>query len=319
MQTLRDIGEHAAIGRLREYLPGRSDVVCGPGDDCAIVQTTPSSDYDLLLTSDPVIESTHFDPATPPASVGHKAIGRVLSDIAAMGGTPAWALMDIVAPPSLPVQALDDLCKGASVLAALHNLAIVGGDMAEGPHIEIHTFAVGVVPRNCAVTRSGAKPGDLIFVTGTLGGSRAGKHLSFEPRLREGAWLGEWATSMIDVSDGLATDLHHIVTMSNAGAGLIATALPLSVSVRESEDNTSAIDHALRDGEDFELLFTIPGRRKAEFLSAWSRNFSLQSSEIGSMTTETGRISLADSNGNLSVIEDGGYRHFRPLEETGNG
>jgi thiamine-monophosphate kinase len=301
MTTLKDIGELAAIERITRLLPRRADIICGAGDDCAVVRPNRSSKSDWLLTSDAVIEEVHFARGTPPDLVGHKAIGRVLSDIAAMGGEPAWALIDLVAPAGTPVGTIDGIYRGATKLAARHKLAIVGGDMAKGRALELHVFAVGTVPRGRAVLRFGARLGDLVFVTGSLGGSRRRKHLDFEPRVKEGVFLRKWATSMIDISDGLASDIGHIAEMSGVGVSLAEELIPLSASAGRS------VDRALFDGEDFELLFTIPESKTKAFIRAWKKAFNLKCSMIGVVTPHKGVIEFADTRRRLKRKA---YQHF---------
>lgn len=186
----RNIGEDALIRRLAKLVPGRADVVAGIGDDCAVVRTGRRDSFDWLLKSDPVIEGVHFTPTAPAEAIGHKALGRVLSDIAAMGGEPMWVLIDLVAPASVPVKRIEGMYRGLAKLARRHGVAIVGGDTARGKTLELHIFAVGRIPRGRAVLRSGGKPGDSLYVTGSLGGSGQGRHLRFEPRLVEGAVAG---------------------------------------------------------------------------------------------------------------------------------
>jgi thiamine-monophosphate kinase len=253
----------------------------------------------------------HFDPAAPPERVGHKAVARVLSDIAAMGGEPRWALLDVVAPAPLPVATLEAVYRGAARVARRHGLAIVGGDLATGPVLELHAFALGAVARGGAVRRAGARPGDRLFVTGRLGGSLQGHHLRFRPRVREGRWLRSWATAMIDVSDGLATDLRHLIAASGVGALLDTASLPVSSAARRMGDGRPAVDHALYDGEDFELLFTIPAARQAAFRRAWRRAFRLACTPIGVITGRRGAILCRDEQGRVRPLRGRGYEHFR--------
>jgi thiamine-monophosphate kinase len=200
--TLSDIGELGAIERIVRTLPGRQDVVVGAGDDCAVVRMNGHAIDDMVLTSDPVISGVHFTTDATPESIGHKALGRVLSDIAAMGAEPRWILVDIVAPGETPIDVIDGIYRGMGALASKFSVAIVGGDMAEGSSLEIHVFGVGAVPTGKGLLRSTASMGDLLFVTGKLGGSRLGRHLQVEPRINEGLFLRDWASAMIDVSDG---------------------------------------------------------------------------------------------------------------------
>jgi thiamine-monophosphate kinase len=310
VQTLGDIGELAAIARITRGLPGQQDAIVGPGDDCAVVRPTSGSSEDLVLTSDPVVTGIHFDSEAAPEAIGHKAIGRVLSDMAAMGAEPRWALVDIVAPPSTPVDVMDGLYAGMNAIASANGLAIVGGDMAEGPCLEIHVFGVGSVPVGRAVLRSTAGGDDLLFVTGALGGTRLGRHLHVEPRVPQGRWLRDWASSMIDVSDGLASDLQHITDMSGVGCDLAAAQIPVSDDAHRMQDDVSPLEHALHDGEDFELLFTIPLARRREFASAWHAAFDLPCTEIGCMTPNAGVVRCNHADGRALQLGREGYAHF---------
>lgn len=311
MTTLQDIGEREAIRRLCRNLSTRADVLAGAGDDCAVVRPATGGDCDWLLTSDPVIEGIHYTPGTAPAAVGHKAVARVLSDIAAMGGTPQWALVDVTAPRDLDVADLDDLYAGLESTAKAHGLVIAGGDLGCGSPLALHVFAVGTVPAERAVLRSGAQTGDAIYVTGALGGSRQGRHLDFEPRLVEGRWLqsGQWATAMIDVSDGLAGDLSQVARASGLGAQIEAAAIPVAATLRHL-DPADALQHALADGEDFELLFTVPVDCAAAFDAAWPAAFNLSCTRIGTITASPG-IRLLSPDGKARALNMESYDHFR--------
>ncbi len=317
MRSLSDIGEIGMLKLLCRSLPVGRDVLVGPGDDCAVVSLSRAGlgmkRMDLLLTSDPVIENVHFKPRAPSAAVGHKALGRVLSDIAAMGGEPLWALVDVVAPEGTRSLRLSGIYRGIVSLARRCGVSIVGGDIARGLALELHVFCAGQVPRGKAVLRSGARPGDGLFVTGALGGSGAGKHLRFEPRLKEGRWLAErgWASAMIDVSDGLASDLRRICERSGTGAALLVDAVPLSRAALKN-GKSEALHHAMTDGEDFELLFTVSARKEKAFLQAWRRRFKLSCSRIGGITAQPGIVELANRAGARIVLKDRGYEHFMP-------
>ncbi len=308
-KALRDVGEIAAVRMISRLLPKRSDIITGAGDDSAVVRWT--RDEDLVLTSDPVIEAVHFMPATPPERVGHKAIGRVLSDLAAMGARPLWALVNIVAPDDMRVHEVKRLYAGINRLALRHGLAVVGGDLSRGPVLEVHAFAAGTVPRGQAVLRSGAGAGDRIFVTGHLGGSLKSRHLRFEPRVGEGMWLRPWATSMMDLSDGLATDLDRLIRASGVGASVHLEAIPLSPALLSFRRQADRIRHALCDGEDFELLFTIKARRVQEFRKAWKRAFSTPCAEIGSVLSHPEDLRLVDRYNRSFSYASQGYEHFR--------
>ncbi len=248
MKTLKDIGEHNAIAALTANLKA-------VGDDCAVLPMNET--HDMVLTSDPLIENIHFTSDATPEQIANKAAGRVLSDFAAMGAEPQYLLINVVAPPEQKFQTLEKIYAEFSPSTSLRTgnllekfgVEIVGGDLAQGPALELHVFGVGRVPKGTALLRSGAKPGDLIYVTGPLGGAqKSGKHLTFEPRLEWGKQLRESGdvTSMMDISDGLATDLRHILKASGVGAEIDSSKVPM----------VGTLEQALFDGEDFELLFT---------------------------------------------------------------
>ena len=310
-QTLKQLGEREVIRRLAKLLPVRDDVRAGIGHDVAVVAA--GGGFDFLLTSDAVIESRHFLAATPGELIGRKAVGRVLSDLAAAGGEPLWALVDLVAPGDMSLSRVEEVYRGLVALSGEHGLAIIGGDTAAGPALSLHVFGVGRVPSGTALLRSGARPGDRLCVTGALGGSQAGRHLTFAPRVREGRWLreGKWATAAIDISDGLATDLHHLLEMSGVGAELFADRIPLADSARSAQDGRTPLDHALHDGEDFELLFTVSADRLAAFEQAWQQAFpGVPVISIGAITAETGRLDLLDAAGHRAPLRAAGFEHF---------
>jgi len=178
--------------RLAGMLSRTARVRVGIGDDAAVVQGT-GKDEELVYTTDAVIESIHFTPGTEPARIGHKMAGRLLSDLAAMGAIPDHVLLNLVVPPRTPIDFLDALYRGATTLLDRYQCAIVGGDTVAGATLALHGFASGRVPAGAAGLRSGARAGDAILVTGELGGSGQGRHLDFEPRVREGIWLRERA------------------------------------------------------------------------------------------------------------------------------
>ena len=295
-------GERALIRRLTKNLARHRDVLVGVGDDAAVARW--SKQYDLLLTSDAVIEGRHFLPSDKPERIGHKAIARVLSDIAAMGGTPQHLVINLVAPKKMRMDRLEKIYRGAATTARRYGASIVGGDTTQGNTLELHVFGTGFVPRGKAVVRSGARAGDVLYVTGTLGGSRLGKHLTFEPRLAQGQWLAEkgWVAAMIDVSDGLATDLRHVLESSRVGAIVDAEKIPLSREARGS------VKKALCDGEDFELLFSVPARKRKAFEAAWEKNFKLRCTVIG-FVTKRGGLFLKDK-GTIRKLRAEGFEHF---------
>ncbi|QHI69241.1 thiamine-phosphate kinase [Tichowtungia aerotolerans] len=276
MKTLKDMGEHNAIAALTANLKA-------VGDDCAVLPL--DDQYDLILTSDPLIENVHFFSETPPERIGHKAVCRVLSDFAAMGAEPQYLVVNVVASPAQDFQTLERIYAEFSSLWEIYGAEVVGGDLAQGPVLELHVFGVGRVPKGKALLRSGAKSGDHIYVTGPLGCSQqTGKQFRFEPRLEWAKELREsgTVTAMMDVSDGLATDLRHILKASGVGAELDSSEIP----------RVGTLEEALYDGEDFELLFTSP----AEF----------DFPKVGTITGNTEEL-LLDGN----PLKAKAFEHFR--------
>lgn len=310
--TLKEVGEDAAIAALLTAL-GRTNgpAVVGPGDDCAVVAVD-GAEEDWLLTSDPVVEGVHFGADTDPRLVGRKAVGRVFSDVAAMGGEPVWVLVNVMAPADCAVDWLKAVYRGARLLCRKYGAQIVGGDVGEGSVLALHVFGVGRAPRGAAIRRGGAQPGDLIYVTGRLGGSAARKHLTFEPRITEGLWLREqgWPNAMMDVSDGPATDLRRLAAMSKVGAELDAARIPIAKAAREIGDGRSPLSHALTDGEDFELLFTVSENRRDAFESSWKETFALPCTPIGRITARAGRLTIREADGRVKPLTERGYEHF---------
>ncbi len=311
METLQQVGELGIIERISRRLPVRSDVVVSAGDDCAVVRMRAESEDDLVLTSDPVVEGVHFDAGMDDFQIGHKAAGRALSDIAAMGGEPLWGLVDIVAPGHMDAARIDAIYAGMMAVAQRHGLAIVGGDVAEGNDLQIHLFAAGRTPRDRAILRSGAKPGDLLFVTGALGGSRMGGHHSFEPRVSEGMWLREYATAMIDVSDGLFTEVWHLLKAGRVGAEIQVERVPISAAARAMDDGTPPLLHALQDGEDFELLFSAPPCAAGKMLDAWRTSFDIPCTQIGTVTSANGILSATGDGSEDVQGQIRGFEHFK--------
>jgi thiamine-monophosphate kinase len=208
---------------------------------------------------------------------------------------------------------LEDAYRGLTACVARHGAAVIGGDVAEGDRVEFHVFGVGRVPRGAALRRGGARPGDFVYVTGALGGSIRGRHLDFEPRLAEGAWLraGGWATAAMDVSDGLASDLRRLMEESGAGVDIEAARVPVAPAVAELADGRSAFEHAMCDGEDFELVFAVSPDRADALDRAWPSAFPLACTRIGRVTAETGHLCVLTADGCRLDLAPGGYEHFR--------
>ena len=318
------MNEFELIARLTHSLPANPAVVTGPGDDCAVLDLG-IPDKLVLFKTDAVVEGIHFTRATPPEKIGRKALARCLSDIAAMAGIPTAALVTIALPKNFDVEFVSQIYAGLNALAERFKVAIVGGETTTNPErILISIALLGLVERGKQILRSGAQVGDAIFVTGELGGSLAGKHLDFEPRIAEAQWLASHAHihAMLDLSDGLAGDLRHLLNASGVGAELLKPALPISRDaklrargqVRESMADSAppkpAALAALTDGEDFELLFTVPSQEAVKLLDAWKKQFpQLKLSCIGKIVAGQG-ILLRDKMG-TQMLNVHGYEHFQ--------
>jgi len=309
------VNEFELIQLLTRALPANESVVVGPGDDCAVLDLG-VPDREFLFKTDAVVEGVHFTTGTPPEKIGRKALARCLSDIAAMAGTPIAALVTLGLPREFEAEFVERVYAGMSALARQHGVAIVGGETTLNPNrILISVALIGTAARGRAVLRSGAKVGDAIFVTGELGGSLAGRHLDFEPRLTEARWLAQNFSihSMIDLSDGLAGDLRHVLRASGAGAELLKSAIPISRAAKEAARKSPSAQPpllaALTDGEDFELLFTVASKNAVPLLDAWKKQFSrLRLSCVGKITLGH-TVSLRDKNGSLPLPTHG-YVHF---------
>jgi thiamine-monophosphate kinase len=287
-------GEFEYIAWLRSRTPADPRVLIGPGDDCAALAPPARP---LLVTTDMLMDGTDFVLAEVGARrAGRKAMAVNLSDIAAMAGTPIAAVVSVALPKAPPPQPpslqggglysplpagrgvgggglATELYLGLREMADRFGVALVGGDTNSwnGPLV-ISVTALGEAPARGAVTRSGAKPGDWLFVTGPLGGSILGHHLDFTPRVREALALHAAVDlrAMLDISDGLAADLNHICEESRCGAVLTAEAIPISDAARERSRTSgkTPLQHALGDGEDFELVFAVSAEDGAKLLSA---------------------------------------------------
>lgn len=308
------MNEFELIARLTRSLPANRQVLTGAGDDCAVLDLA-APDL-ILFKTDAVVEGIHFTRETPPEKIGRKALARCLSDVAAMAGTPVAALVTIALPRDFDPEQAAKIYIGLNALAETHDVAICGGETTTNPdRLLISIALVGTVPRGKQVLRGGARIGDAIFVTGELGGSLAGKHLDFEPRLAEAGWLaGHFSLhAMIDLSDGLAGDLRHILRASGAGAELLKSAVPVSraakLAARENPAARPPFLAALADGEDFELLFTVAGGDAVKLVDAWKKKFPLlRLSCIGKIVAGEG-ILIRD-RGHSFKLDTHGYTHF---------
>jgi len=307
--------EFDLINLLTPGLPHNASVIVGAGDDCAVLDAGLPDRWQLFKT-DAVVEGVHFTAETPPEKIGHKALARCLSDIAAMAGTPTSAVITIGLPKAFDAERVRRVYDGLNALARRHGVAIVGGETTTCPERMFLSVAVlGTVAKDKCPLRSGAKAGDAIFVTGELGGSLSAKHLDFEPRLEEARWLAQHfhLHALMDISDGLAGDLRHILNASKVGAELLASAVPVSRAAKlQAKAESSAkppLLAALTDGEDFELLFTVAGRSAVPLLDAWKSKFSkVKLSCVGKITAGPG-LRLRDERG-LRELTLHGYTHF---------
>lgn len=255
-------GEDGFVAWIRGQIPSRAGALVGPGDDTAVLAATARP---LLVTTDMLLEGSCFRLAEAGAyRVGRKAMAVNLSDIAAMAGVPQAALLSVGLPRSGAPDLAKELFRGAADLARDFGVAVVGGDTnSHDGGLVISVTLLGEVTDRGAVTRSGARPGDRLFVTGPLGGSILGHHLDFVPRVREALALHAAVPirAMIDISDGLAKDLHRICAESRCGAIIDAARVPVSQAARSIRDGVDPLHHALADGEDFELLFAVDPER----------------------------------------------------------
>ena len=268
---LSEIGEDALLEHFRQTLPSGGSLLVGPGDDCAVI-AMPGSDVDLLLKTDALVEGVHYERGEAPERVGHKAAARVFSDIAAMGGRPAHLLVTLVLPASTRKDWLDGFYRGMNALAGSHGCRVAGGELAGLPGgagaAVISVAATGHVAKGMAVLRSGGRPGDVLAVTGQLGGSLAsGHHLDFLPRLAEGQWLAASGRvhAMMDLSDGLARDLPRLAKASGCGFQLEPDAIP--------RRDGCGFEAAVGDGEDYELLIAVENGAWPGLADAWKARF----------------------------------------------
>ena len=301
-------GEFELIDWIQKRIPAHAQVPVGIGDDAALLKFTRNGES--LVTVDMLLEGVHFTLETAtPFQIGWKSLGVNLSDIAAMGGRAVAAVVSIALPRGRAWELAQGIQEGIDAMARQFNVGIAGGDTNtwDGPLV-INITAMGEPMGNGPIRRSGAQPGDWILVTGSLGGSIAGKHLTFLPRLEEARLLQERVElhAMIDISDGLAADLHHILEESHVGAKIIAAHVPISSAAQSASDGRSPLAHALGDGEDFELLLTLaPG--DAQSLLA-NPLFSTQVSHIGEIVAERS-AELIHADGSRTALRATGWRH----------
>ncbi len=294
------LGEFGLIERFRRSI--KSDpryVVKGSGDDCAVLAFS-KNEYQLF-TCDMLVEGVDFRKNEDPFFVGRKSLAVSVSDIAACGGIPRHCLISLAMPEKTSVEYLDRLFKGMVSVAARFKINIVGGDLSRAGKLTIDVSMLGVTEKKCLVLRSQARKGDIIFVTGPLGGSIKGKHLKFTPRVEEARFLVKnfKINAMIDISDGLAQDLGHILKESDCGAILYESLIPLAKEAK-------GLDDALYSGEDFELLFTLPSKEARRLLNEKIPFLR----PVGEIAGKKYGLTLIGETGRVRNIKLKGFRHF---------
>ena len=303
------------IQTITADLPTRSDTLVGAGDDCAVIGN--GKEYSLLLKTDAVVEGIHFQKSDPADKVGHKALARALSDIAAMAGEPNSAVITLGLPKDYDQGWVEKFYEGLNALAKSFEGAIVGGETVCSPdRIFCSVALTGKVANDKAVLRKNARVRDAIFVTGELGGSIEGKHLDFTPRIKEAKWLAKSFDlhAMIDLSDGLGGDLHCICQASGVGAELWSDYLPVSraakIRAKQGDAAKPAVVAAMTDGEDFELLFCINPADAVKLKDQWHELFpETPISCIGKIMEQPG-VLLKDKQG-VRPLTWHGYDHFQ--------
>jgi thiamine-monophosphate kinase len=301
----------------------RKDVELGIGDDCAVL--APIENQNIVVTTDTLVAGVHFPHQTDAKAIGHKAVAVNLSDIAAMGAKPSWLSLAITLP-EVNEAWIKNFCEGVFELCDFYNVELIGGDTTQGP-LSITITAQGITPQDSYLQRSGAKAGDWLYVTGELGDAAlALQHITGKvdieaqafnvirtkldypkPRVLAGQMLREYASSAIDLSDGLVADLGHICQASNVGANLVLDALPLSTIMRDSLLQDDAIKLALSGGDDYELLFTVSEDNKVGMETAMS-HAGTPVSCIGQLNASH-TITTTLNNKPISINTEG-FEHF---------
>lgn len=301
---VKDLGEIELIKRFAKKIRVDRSVVKGSGDDTAVIKWT--KDKYLLFTCDMLVEDVHFKlKKAKPAQIGYKALARNISDIAAMGGIPRHAVVSMGINPNSSVSLVEDIVDGMIKLADRYKINIVGGDVSRSDKLVIDVSLLGEVEKKNLTLRSGAKPGDLILITGSIGGSIKGRHLNFTPRISEArALVGNFKiNSMIDVSDGLVLDLKRILDASNVGASIHENLIPVS---KEAD----SFDDAISGGEDFELLFTMSPKETKRFFRTGLNKMKTPVTLIGEITDRRDGYKLVRRDSRVEKIRPKGYLHF---------
>jgi thiamine-monophosphate kinase len=314
--------EFDLIERIRRHTEvHRDDVIEGIGDDAAVVAVP--TGRELAIAVDTLVEGVHFPPGTSAADIGWKALAVNLSDLAAMGATPAWALLALTTPGG-DEAFFDGLASGFAELATPYRLALIGGDTTRGP-LTVTVAVHGFTTPGEALLRSGARVGDVVMVTGTLGDAAAGLRCLAEadaspyavlvdrlnrptPRVSAGQALRGIATACIDISDGLVADLGHICMASGVGIDIEAPLLPRSSALLTHFTEADALDFALGGGDDYELCFTVPADRAGELSSTMAR-LGCGATRIGRVVEGSG-VRVLDERGGVHEPSRTGWNHF---------
>ena len=318
------LGEFELIKRFFSHAgPQRRDVSLGIGDDAALVRVPEGAE--LVVSVDTIVAGVHFPAAVSPADIGYRALAVNLSDIAAMGATPAWATLALTLPAA-EESWLEGFCSGFFALASAHDVMLIGGDTTSGP-LSVTVQIMGHAPIGKALRRSGARAGDLIVVSGHVGDAAAGlallqqqaaadqrprdqlvaRFLRPEPRIALGLALRDVASAAIDISDGLGADLTHILESSGVGAHLSLDSLPLSEALATSFESQRALELALGGGDDYELCITVPPQR-LPMLSQIASTCACPLTRVGIIEAQPG---LRCTLGGIAVAPtQGGFQHF---------
>lgn len=319
MPAVSRIGEIALIDRLRRRLSPHTfgsakrslgGTIVGIGDDTAVLKGPGSQRW--LFASDMLVEGVHFPPlvrrsrTTPrelaPRWIGWKALACNISDVAAMGGLPRFAVVSLGLPPKTPVRVVDEVYAGLSRCAKRFGMSIVGGDTTRSPVVVVDVAILGTAKASQVVLRNGARLGDQVFVTGRLGGSLAsGRHATFLPRVAQAQWLVRRCKphAMMDLSDGLASDLWQVARASHVRFRIDERAIPAS--------RGCTVRQALMDGEDFELLFTLPSRLARRAPRAIE---GVPVTRIGQVVARGAGVDMVGTNGRITQIIPKGFKHF---------
>jgi thiamine-monophosphate kinase len=327
-RTVSDLGERALIQRITGRLAAPAWVVVGPGDDAAVVE--PQRGTLDVFTTDAQVEGVHFDHRfMPPDAIGHRALAVNLSDLAAMGARPRMALLSLVLPAALDVAIVDGLLDGMLRVAEAHGVAIVGGNISRSPGpLVIDVTAIGSIGRRRVLTRRGARPGDIVFVTGSIGDAAVGlealraeaglqvslctrKFLYPEARVRAGMLLAgnRAATACMDLSDGLADGVRQVAEASGVGMSIEAETLPVTDDVRRWHEahGRHPIERAVAGGDDYELIFTVRPAHLGRLRAVQRLAGTLQLTRIGVVTRERAVV-VRYSDGTRELPS--GFEHF---------